>query len=110
MNSHGTFSGSTHYWVNIFSLTLKYNTGMAYFKIHHVTKYEYDRQIKESINEIKIFPHNSQQQEVLQHDLFITGYPYVQTFEDYWGNKTGSFNVLAPHKELIIESRLVVRT
>ncbi len=65
---------------------------MPIFKIQHITKYEYDRLIQESMNEIKIFPILSQEQEVLQHELVITGNPDVQIFFDYWGNKTGVFN------------------
>jgi transglutaminase-like putative cysteine protease len=83
---------------------------MPTFKIQHNTKYEYDRLIQESMNEIKIYPVISFEQEVLQHDLAITGNPDLQIFYDYWGNKTGSFNVLPPHKELNIKSRLIVRT
>jgi len=83
---------------------------MPIFKITHITKYTYDRNVKESVNEIKIYPYLSSQQEVLQHDLLITGQPDVQTYFDYWGNKKGSFNLMPPHNELVIESRLVVRT
>jgi transglutaminase-like putative cysteine protease len=82
---------------------------MPIFKIQHVTSYKYDRFVKESVNEVRIFSYQSQEQEVLQHDLFITGSPELMTFTDYWGNKTGIFNLLAPHKELVIESRLIVR-
>ncbi len=83
---------------------------MPVFKIHHITKYEYDRNIKESINEIKIFPYSCSEQVILQHDLVITGQPGLHTYYDYWGNKTGIFNLLSPHKELVIESKLIVRT
>lgn len=83
---------------------------MPIFRIHHITRYEYDRPVKESVNEIKIFPSQCPGQEVLQHDLSITGHPDVQTFTDYWGNKTGGFNLLAAHKLLKIESKLLVRT
>jgi len=83
---------------------------MPIFKIQHITKYEYDRLVQESVNEIKIFPYLSSEQEVLQHELSITGNPEVQSYADYWGNKTGVFNLLPPHKELIIDSRVVVRT
>jgi transglutaminase-like putative cysteine protease len=83
---------------------------MPIFKIHHITRYEYDRPVKESVNEIKIYPLQCATQEVLQHDLSITGNPEVQTFMDYWGNKTGAFNLLAAHKLLKIESKLLVRT
>ena len=83
---------------------------MALFKIIHITKYEYDRPVKESLNEVRIFPYPCAEQEVLQHDLHITAQPDVFVFTDYWGNKAGTFNVLPPHKMLAIESRLMVRT
>jgi transglutaminase-like putative cysteine protease len=83
---------------------------MPIFKIHHITKYEYDRPVRESVNEIKIFPFICTEQETLSHELIITSLPEVQTFFDYWGNKTGVFNLLPLHKEMIIESKLVVRT
>ena len=83
---------------------------MPIFKIHHITKYEYDQQVKESVNEIKIFPYQCNQQEILQYELTITGNPIVQYFIDYWGNNTGIFNLLPPHDELNIDSRITVRT
>jgi len=67
---------------------------MPIFKIQHVTKYEYDRLIRKAMNEIKIFPIVSDDLEVIQHDLVITGNPEVQLFTDYWGNPSGSFNVM----------------
>ena len=83
---------------------------MPIFKIYHVTKYNYNRPVKESVNEIKVFPFQCAEQEILQHELVITNQPQVQVFSDYWGNKTGVFNVLALHKELAVESKLIVRT
>jgi len=83
---------------------------MPIFNIHHITRYEYDRPVKESTNEIKIYPYQYPDQETLQHELKITGQPEVQVFQDYWGNRYGTFNVLPVHQQLIIESKLVVRT
>lgn len=83
---------------------------MPIFKIHHVTRYEYDRLVKESVNDIRIYPYLCPEQEVLHHELLITGNPELYLFQDYWGNKTGLFNLLSPHRELVIESKLVVRT
>lgn len=83
---------------------------MPIFKIHHITKYEYDRPVKESMNHIMIYPFQSADQEILQHELLITGKPEVYTYHDYWGNKTGTFNLLGPHRELVIESKLLIRT
>jgi transglutaminase-like putative cysteine protease len=83
---------------------------MPVFNIHHITKYQYDRPIKESNNEIKVYPYACNEQEVLNHEVNITGNPDVHNFIDYWGNKIGIFSVLPPHKELVIESKLTIRT
>jgi transglutaminase-like putative cysteine protease len=83
---------------------------MPVFKIHHVTRYQYDQLAKESINEVRIYPYQGPEQEVLQLQLEITNHPAVYTFSDYWGNTVGTFNVLTPHREMVIESRLIVRT
>ena len=83
---------------------------MPIFQIHHITKYEYDRPVKESTNEIKVFPYFNSEQEVLNHELNITDNAEVYVFNDYWNNRVGSFNVASAHKELVIESKLTVRT
>jgi transglutaminase-like putative cysteine protease len=83
---------------------------MPVFNIHHITKYEYDRPIKESNNEIKIFPLLCHEQETLQHEVIISHQPDIHFFVDYWGNKTGLFNVLPVHQQMVIESKLTIRT
>lgn len=83
---------------------------MAVFNIHHVTRYEYDRPVKESVNEIRVYPFAGQEQEVLYHQVNITGEPDVLLIHDYWGNRAGMFNLLPPHKQMIIESKLIIRT
>lgn len=83
---------------------------MPVFNIHHVTKYEYDRPVKESVNEIRIYPFISREQEVTYHELNITGQPDVLVINDYWGNRAGLFNMMESHQLLVIESKLIVRT
>lgn len=82
---------------------------MAVFKIVHITKYQYNWPIKESINEIRLFPHHFENQEVLQYQLLITHNPDVDISVDYYGNRMGNFNVLDTHTEMTIESRMLVR-
>jgi transglutaminase-like putative cysteine protease len=82
---------------------------MSIFKIHHITRYEYDRPVKESANEIRIYPYQSPDQETLSHEIKISTDPEVHLITDYWGNRTGSFNILDTHRELTIESKLVIR-
>jgi len=83
---------------------------MPVFKIHHITKYEYNRPVRESVNEIRIVPYKCDEQEVRSQEITINPESDIQYFTDYWGNKTGIFNVLPLHNNLIIESQLVVST
>ncbi len=82
---------------------------MAVFKIVHITKYQYNWPIKESINEIRLFPHHFDNQDVMQHQLLITHNPVVEISRDYYGNRVGNFNNLEAHEEITIESRMLVR-
>jgi transglutaminase-like putative cysteine protease len=83
---------------------------MPVFNIHHITKYEYDRPVKESVNEIRIYPIAGKEQEILYHEVNITDDPDILMIKDYWGNGTGMFNLMTSHKELVIESKVIVRT
>ncbi|MDN3678387.1 transglutaminase family protein [Flavobacterium paronense] len=82
---------------------------MAVFKIVHITKYQYNWPIKESINEIRLFPHNFDNQKVLEYHLMITNNPEVILSEDYYGNRVGNFNSFEAHSEMTIESRMLVK-
>ena len=83
---------------------------MPVFNIHHITKYEYDRPVKESVNEIRIYPYQCPEQETLYQQINITDHPEILQISDYWGNKAGMFNQLPAHQELVIESKLIIRT
>ena len=83
---------------------------MSVFKIIHITKYHYEKPVTESVNEIRIYPFFSEEQEILQHDLTITNHPDVQVYRDYWGNRVGLFSIIEPNNELVIESKLLIRT
>ena len=83
---------------------------MPVFKIQHVTKYSYNRPVKESVNQIRIYPIASDMQEILQHEVNITADPELFFFIDYWGNRCADFSLMQSHKELTIDSRMIVRT
>lgn len=82
---------------------------MPVFRIQHITQYEYNRPVKESISHIRIFPIADDRQQIFQEDLFITDNPTVDLFLDYYGNRVGDFSVLTPHTRLTIDSRIVVK-
>jgi transglutaminase-like putative cysteine protease len=83
---------------------------MSIYKIHHITQYDYDRPVRESVNEMRIFPYECREQEILQHELNITGQPQMHIFHDYWKNKVAVFNIHEPHQSLVIENKIIVRT
>lgn len=83
---------------------------MATFNIVHITTYQYNWPINESINEIRLFPHNFENQEVLEFQLSITKNPQTTITTDYHGNRVGNFNIMEPHSEMIVESKMLVRT
>jgi transglutaminase-like putative cysteine protease len=83
---------------------------MPVFKIHHITKYSYNRPVIESVNQVRIYPVASPQQEILNHEIAINDAPELLFFIDYCGNRCADFSIIEPHKELTIDSRLIVRT
>jgi transglutaminase-like putative cysteine protease len=83
---------------------------MPKFKIRHITKYTYDLPVRDSANQIILFPIKDEYQEVLKHELHITGEPFVEIYKDYYGNDVGSFTTASPHYELLIDSRMEVIT
>jgi len=83
---------------------------MPRFNIHHVTKYTYEGPVRDSANQIVLFPVKDEYQEVLKHELTITGEPVVDVYKDYYGNEIGSFTHAESHDSLTIDSRLEVIT
>ena len=83
---------------------------MPEFKIQHTTKYTYDNFVRDSANKIILYPLVDIYQDVIKHDLIITGNPQVDTYIDYYGNEVGSFTYPNPHNLLVITSRVSVTT
>ena len=83
---------------------------MPRFIINHVTKYTYPTPVRDSANQIMLYPVKDENQEVQSQRISITGEPFVELFKDYYGNEAGSFMNIAPHQELKIESTIAVVT
>ncbi len=83
---------------------------MPRFIIHHVTKYTYPDPVRDSANQIMLFPVKDDYQELLSHQLIITNEPFVEKYRDYYGNEVGSFMNIDLHKELRIDSTISVVT
>lgn len=83
---------------------------MSKFKIRHITKYTYETAVRDSANQIMLYPIKDAHQEVLQHSILITGNPAVDVYLDTFGNQVGTFTQARPHQELVIDSKLLVET
>jgi transglutaminase-like putative cysteine protease len=83
---------------------------MPRFIIHHVTKYTYAEPVRDSANQIMLFPLHDQYQELMSQQLVITGYPNIERYIDYYGNETGTFMYLDAHSELLIDSKIEIVT
>ncbi len=83
---------------------------MPTFRIQHITRYTYDRPVKENISQVRIFPLEDENQSLISSELQITGEPHIETSIDYFGNKVGEFGLMKPHQEMTIDSRFVVHT
>jgi transglutaminase-like putative cysteine protease len=81
---------------------------MGYHRIRHITKYAYPTPVTDSANQIMLYAINDARQQVKLHELNITGRPAIEVFSDYYGNTIGTFSVIAPHQELVIDSMLEV--
>ena len=83
---------------------------MPKFTIHHVTKYNYEEAVRDSANQIMLFPVKDEYQEVNSQYLIITGEPVVEIFKDYYGNDVGTFMNITAHTELKIDSKISIIT
>jgi transglutaminase-like putative cysteine protease len=83
---------------------------MPEFQIQHVTRYIYDGLVRDSANQIILFPIKDAYQDVLKQEITITGHPVVDNHIDYYGNEVGSFTYSDPHSILIINSKILVST
>lgn len=83
---------------------------MPRFVIHHITKYTYAEPVRDSANQIMLYPQKDDRQEVQNQRLYITGEPKVEIFRDYYNNEVGCFMYVLPHTELKIDSTIAVVT
>lgn len=66
--------------------------------------------MRDSANQVILFPIKDAYQDVLKQELHITGNPVVDTHIDYYGNEVGSFTYSEPHTQLTINSKVTVST
>ncbi|MDQ6419956.1 transglutaminase family protein [Paenibacillus sp. LHD-117] len=79
-------------------------------QISHVTHYEYETQVSDSVNEIRLTPSTNDRQSCYQQSITIEPNASLFSYEDYFGNRVHAFSVNGPHKKLIIKTNMTVVT
>lgn len=83
---------------------------MPKFKIQHITRYTYEGVVRDSANQIMLYPVTDLHQEVVLHEISVSGNPSIEIHTDIFNNKAGTFTHTQPHNELVIDSLLEVVT
>ena len=81
---------------------------MPKFTIHHSTHYSYETPVYDSANQIMLYPIKDNHQEVVEQQIKITSDPAVDVYDDYYGNEVGTFTNPEAHRQLKIESIIIV--
>lgn len=80
------------------------------FDIRHVTQYQYDEPVRESVMELWMQPRGGIGQRLIDFDLEIDPHAQVFSYPDAWGNTVRHFDVPHPHSKLTITARSTVET
>ncbi|MFG6686568.1 transglutaminase domain-containing protein [Mariniflexile sp. HNIBRBA6329] len=83
---------------------------MGTFFIKHITKYSYSSPVIDGANLIRLHPINDDYQTVISHFISVTNNPLVESYNDFYNNRIGTFLITEPHDELSITSELEIIT
>lgn len=78
--------------------------------IRHVTRYHYERPVRESVMELRMQPQKSVRQRLISFELELDPRAQVFSYADPYGNAVHHFDVPQPHDELTIVARSHVET
>ncbi|HIY67591.1 MAG TPA: transglutaminase family protein [Candidatus Agrococcus pullicola] len=81
---------------------------MSRIRIKHTTGYRYEAPAMASYNEARMLPVSSDGQFVIYSNLDIHPYTSMNQYDDYWGTRVTSFDVLNPHSELQLTAESLV--
>lgn len=78
------------------------------YAIRHITQFDYDAPICESVMEVRVCPRTEAQQHCYSHDLTVTPHAQLFAFQDFMGNNVHHFDLPGSHQQLVLESRALV--
>jgi transglutaminase-like putative cysteine protease len=79
-------------------------------RVEHSTGYRYASPVLSSYNEARIIPQTGSGQVTLESTVRTEPFATLYRYWDYWGSQVAAFDIHAPHTELIVTGRSLVRT
>lgn len=79
-------------------------------EVRHVTQYQYDEPVRESVMELWMQPQRSHSQRLVSFDLELDPPAKLFSYADPFGNAVYHFDVPQPHDRLTITARSAVET
>ena len=79
-------------------------------RIDHETRLTYSEPVTESVIKVRMAPPSGEDQTVMNYRLRTTPSASITSFRDGFGNRADLFNVLPPHRELVINATSFVQT
>lgn len=79
-------------------------------EIVHSTRYRYTGPIAETVMEVRLQPMDGGGQRCLEFELAVSSGIQPRSYRDGYGNNVHYFNLVRPHRRLIVTSRSIVET
>jgi transglutaminase-like putative cysteine protease len=80
------------------------------FAIRYLTRYEYDSDVVDNLNALRVKPHGNGRQRCDEFAVRLTPEVRLHRHTDYFGTEVVEFEVSRPHRELTIDVRARVST
>ena len=78
------------------------------FEIQHTNVFQYESEVDQSLNTIRLKPRGDERQRLLSYRIGITPTSLTREHLDIWGNTVGTFYIPEQHQELEIQSTSIV--
>jgi transglutaminase-like putative cysteine protease len=80
------------------------------FAIRYLTKYEYDADVVDNLNALRVMPHGNGRQRCDEFGVRLTPEARLHRHSDYFGTEVVEFEISRPHRHLTIDVRARVST
>jgi transglutaminase-like putative cysteine protease len=80
------------------------------FAIRHMTRYDYDAEVVDNLNALRVRPAANSSQRVDEFTMRVTPEVRLHQHSDYFGTEVVEFEVSRPHQQLTIDVRARVTT